>query len=231
MEIDLHSERPVKCYWLIDENILGQVFGIPVDFAGANDITNLPGKTRDAGTGIVIGRSHSVILFSHITSCISLSTPFPCLTVWFMIWFLFVSYLTVFLHFFFFCTASTAKQDAEDGPNISCPASRNESWAINWGPGAVFRTSLPVLVSLTDLTAYPFMNPKYHWRHINTNEKNRSVITKRYQKGTHTRVCIKEVPVSLWFRWYDFWHPGDQEAIMWEMEKCKGEDQLIWTRS
>ena len=175
--------RGVKCYWLIDENILGQVFGIPADFAGANDITNLPGKTRDAGTGIVIGRSHSVILFSHITSCISLSTPFPCLTVWFMIWFLFVSYLTVFLHFFFFCTASTAKQDAEDGPNISCPASRNESWAINWGPGAVFRTSLPVLVSLTDLTAYPFMNPKYHWRHINTNEKNRSVITKRYQKG------------------------------------------------
>ena len=93
--------RWVKCYWLIDENILGQVFGIPADFAGANDITNLPGKTRDAGMGIVIGRSHSVILFSHITSCISLSTPFPCFTVWFMIWFLFVSYLTVFLHFFF----------------------------------------------------------------------------------------------------------------------------------
>lgn len=100
--------------------------------------------------------------------------------LYFVFW-LTVLYLTVLLHFF--CTASIAKQDAEDGPNISCPASRNESWAINWGPGAVFRTSLPVLVSLTDLTAYPFMNPKYHWRHINTNEKNRSVITKRYQKG------------------------------------------------
>ena len=94
--------RWVKCYWLIDENILGQVFGIPADFVGANDITNLPRKTRDAGTGIVIGRSHSVILFGHITSCISLSTSFPCFTVWFMIWCLFVSYLTVFLHFFFF---------------------------------------------------------------------------------------------------------------------------------
>jgi len=77
---------------LIDENILGQVFGIPADFVGANDITKLPRKTCDADTGIVIGRSHSVILFSHMTSCISLSTPFPCFTVGFMIWSLFVSY-------------------------------------------------------------------------------------------------------------------------------------------
>ena len=92
--------RWVKCYWLIDENILGQVFGIPADFAGANDITNLPGKTRDAGMGIVIGRSHSVILFSHITSCISLSTPFPvCM---YGLWFGFCLFLIWRFSFIFF---------------------------------------------------------------------------------------------------------------------------------
>ena len=120
--------RWVKCYWLIDENILGQVFGIPADFEGANDITNLPRKTPWCGYGDCdwsIALCNSFQSYNKLYFFIN-AIPLFYSMVYDLVFvcFLFDGFPSFF---FFFCTASTAKQDAEDGPNISCPPSRNES--------------------------------------------------------------------------------------------------------